>query len=288
MVWRYDPRTVISGFETLMITAQIESPCDSIESVLGKRTRSTTRLIDLCRELHKIYFLDELNQLCPTTNSLNSSPKGEMRKVGPIQVGIKTYGMDTWKEFSMNNSNPLKEFEEISVLSYLTGQLTAKFVESQAIMRHAQEEWSKGKIPFTFFQFLEIEISCGSTTCPLHYALPVSCSMPHTYDSFQLQVVVPVPATNATAFVADPIHFGYETENKVCTIKYAGPDTMIEVGNCVMPGVDTLNHYYGVILMPNYSCDPDSPALAYVLNLFFQRNETAKLALIGTSFPRSR
>ena len=144
-------------------------------------------------------------------------------------------------------------------------------------MRQTQEEWTRGKIPYDFFQFLEIMTSCGSTTCPIQYAVPVSCSMAHTYDSFDLQVIIPIPAANATAFVSDPIHFCYETEDQVCTIKYSSPDTMIVVDSCVMPGVDTLKHYYGMILMPNYSCDPDSTALSYVLNLFLPERCDSKI-----------
>ena len=90
-VWRYDPRMVITGFETIMIHATISSPCDTIDSLLAKRTHSTIKLIEQCRELHKIYFLDELHQMCPSTNSFDLPPKGEVRKIGPLQIGIKTY-----------------------------------------------------------------------------------------------------------------------------------------------------------------------------------------------------
>ena len=57
----------------------------------------------MCRDLHKICFLDELVKLCPLTNNLNPTPSGEIREVGPITVGVKAHGIDLWKGYAWYN-----------------------------------------------------------------------------------------------------------------------------------------------------------------------------------------
>jgi len=155
---------------------------------------------------------------------------------------------------------------ETVTLSYIIGQLTAKLVEGQTILRQTRRNWFQGKMTESFFQFLELQVTCDDKHCPMEYAIPHNCRLSSNHQKLNMQLIIPSIVSNRTAYVADPFTMAIERKGKVCIVKYTGTDILIQEGNCTMPGHTATNHHNGFISMPVKPCEIESTLLDEKIN----------------------
>ena len=92
---------------------------------------------------------------------------------------------------------------ETVVLAYIIGQLTAKLVEGQTILRKTRKMWFKGEMNAGFFEFLNLQAKCDDKRCPMEHAVPHRCNLNLDKNKIAMHLIIPSVLSNRSAYIAD-------------------------------------------------------------------------------------